>query len=357
MVIIVDGTCFSWPHSGLYRYCEELCSGLIKMMDPVAETLLILINNKIRLPGPLKQFGVSYSELEKFCRSNTRPVVWHIPYQNAPIYPLSLSHLFGEQLKVVLTVHDLNVLHENAPVEQKERSLKHTGYHISVADAVVCISEFVRQDVLIHYAMVEKEVMVIYNGANKLSEPHLEATSYHPVSPFILGLSHINFKKNYASVLPLLCRHNEYELVLAGHLDDLSCVRFLKNEADRLGVGKRLSFTGNINENEKSWYLHNCSAFIHPSLAEGFGMTVVEAMSLGKPLFLSDRTCLPEIGGDVACYFDPSCADSLCNAFSSGMDRYSNNKSLKNKIMNRAMQFSWQASIRQYMKLYRKLLS
>lgn len=354
MVIIVDGICFSWPHSGLYRYCEELCSGLIEVMDPVEETLLILINNNIRLPGPLKQFGVSYADLERFGRDNRKPVVWHIPFQNATVYPL--SHLFGEQLRVVLTVHDLNALHENVPIEQRERFLKHTGHHINAADAIVCISEFVRQDVLTHYAISGKEVTVIYNGANKLSEPHLEATSYRPVLPFILGLSHINFKKNYSSVLPLLCRHNEYELVLAGHLDDLSCVRFLKNEADRLGVGKRLSFTGNINENGKSWYLHNCSAFIHPSLAEGFGMTVVEAMSLGKPLFLSNRTCLPEIGGDVAFYFDPSCADRLCNTFSSGMDCYSKDKGLKDEIMNRAMQFSWQASIRQYMKLYRKLL-
>ncbi len=87
------------------------------------------------------------------------------------------------------------------------------------------------------------------------------------------------------------------------------------------GVAERVLLPGNVTDAEKYWLLANAEAFVFPSLAEGFGLPVVEAMSLGKPVFLSTRTSLPETGGPEAFYwpdFDPR---AMAEVFTRGMAR------------------------------------
>ena len=74
--------------------------------------------------------------------------------------------------------------------------------------------------------------------------------------------------------------------------------------AKKIGVADRLVMTGLISEEQKYRYLKECSLFVFPSIAEGFGLPVIEAMAFGKKVLLSRHTCLPEIGGDHAYYLD-----------------------------------------------------
>ena len=92
-----------------------------------------------------------------------------------------------------------------------------------------------------------------------------------------------------------------------------------------------------------------------PSLAEGFGAPVVEAMVFGKPLFLSRLTSLPEIGGDVAFYFDDFREENMQQIFKEGMSNYKKN-GLADKIMQRGNDFSWEEKAREYIEVYRSLL-
>jgi glycosyltransferase involved in cell wall biosynthesis len=129
----------------------------------------------------------------------------------------------------------------------------------------------------------------------------------------------------------------------------------MKLIAAKEGVADRLHILGPVSEADKAWYLQNCHAFLMPSLAEGFGAPVVEAMVFGKPLFLANRTSLPEIGSDVAFYFDDFSSDHMQQVFKQGMMHYQQN-GLAEKIINRGKDFSWEEKAQDYLKVYRSLL-
>jgi glycosyltransferase involved in cell wall biosynthesis len=143
-------------------------------------------------------------------------------------------------------------------------------------------------------------------------------------------------------------------LIIAGRLDEPDYIARMEEEAERLGVADRLKLLGPVSEEEKAWYFKNCSAFVHPSLAEGFGAPVVEAMQFGKPLFLSSLTSLPEIAGDVAFYFKSFEPDHMRQVFQAGMNAYSAN-GLSERIRERGKSFKWEEKARQYLSVYRTL--
>src|SRR5690606_28695062 len=101
---------------------------------------------------------------------------------------------------------------------------------------------------------------------------------------------------------------------------------------------------------------HNCDAFLFPSLAEGFGAPVVEGMRLGKPLFLSERTSLPEIGGDAAFYFQNFEHLHMQEVFRKGIEQYHRN-GMQSRVTERGNLFNWDAKAQEYLKVYRSLLN
>ena len=144
-------------------------------------------------------------------------------------------------------------------------------------------------------------------------------------------------------------------MVIAGRLDDPDYVKSLNEEADQNGTGSRLKILGPINESEKAWYLENCLAYMQPSFAEGFGLPVVEAMHFGKPLFLSNLTSLPEIGGDVAFYFNSFSPHHMQDVFKAGMQKFEIN-GMASLIKERGEQFGWSTSAGKYLKVYQSLI-
>jgi len=110
-----------------------------------------------------------------------------------------------------------------------------------------------------------------------------------------------------------------------------------------------------VTNGEKSWYYKNCLAFVFPSIGEGFGLPVLEAMYFGKPVFLSSATSLPEVGGKVAYYFDNFEPPQMKNVFEKGMQHY-NSEHPEQAIIERAKNFSWEKAADEYLDVYRKFL-
>lgn len=143
------------------------------------------------------------------------------------------------------------------------------------------------------------------------------------------------------------------ELLIAGKHDDENYLSFIQNKSKELGVQDNVHLLGRVTENEKSWYFNNCSAFAFPSISEGFGLPVVEAMSCGKPLFLSDRTALPEIGGDVSFTFMISMPSMSGRYFMTGWNCIMPTGC--GKIKARSYNFNWHKAAREYLEVYRSL--
>jgi glycosyltransferase involved in cell wall biosynthesis len=346
--IILDCERMKYPYTGLYQFCLELGNALLRHIDAVKE------NISFYMPASAgKVFGenagyIPHNVFHKLWSPSLKGhTIWHSTNQGSEYAP-------HNKVKQVLTIHDLNFLYEHSSRPEKiKRSLRKIQKQIDKADRICAISAYVKSDVEKHLDLRGKHVEVIYNGCNiKYTEP-LNAPAFLPSQPFIFTIGTIMPKKNF-HVLPPLLRENSLQLIIAGLPMQKDYEMKIKEEAEKHGVSDRLIFTGSVSDNDKKWYLKNCEAFVFPSIAEGFGLPVIEAMAFGKPVFLSRATSLPEIGGDVAYYFQSFDADDMRNTFQKGMEHYRITQPQK-AIMERSQEFSWDKAAAKYMDIYRQL--
>lgn len=349
MRVVFDCERMKYVNTGLYYYCLNLGKALRDTMS--RDELAVFIPDHVRQTFEHSTTCIAQHSLQKFLMPSVSQYnIWHCTYQSSQYLPQR-----NKKIKVLLTVHDLNFLHEDKPAHKKARCLAQLQQNIDRSDAVVCISEFTKNDVLTHCNVGHRPVYVIYNGTNRLHQPVLMPRSYRPRIPFLFNVGVITRKKNQHQILPLLQKNPSLELILAGRHEDKDYAHFLRQHASELDVEDRMHLVNEITEEEKSWYYHNCQAVVMPSLAEGFGLPVTEAMSVGKPVFLSRHTALPEIGKDLAFYFQDF--DNMHHDFMAGMQQYKRaGNEMKEALKAYSAQFNWEDSARKYMNVYRSLV-
>jgi glycosyltransferase involved in cell wall biosynthesis len=110
-----------------------------------------------------------------------------------------------------------------------------------------------------------------------------------------------------------------------------------------------------ITDAQKTWAYAHCAGFLFPSLAEGFGLPPIEAMYFGKPVFLARRTCLPEIGGDAASYFDEFEPATMRRIVEQGLAKGAE-PGRSEAVRAHAGHFDWDRAAEQYLGLYQRLL-
>lgn len=351
--IILDCDLMKHKDSGLYHYCLNLGNYIKKELDKEKkEKILFYIPESEKLIFENKNACI----IEKKWHSKLiKPFlydcnIWHAPFQSGRII-----NKYNKNTKIVLTIHDLNVLHEDKSKKEREESLAKTQKLIHSSDAIICISEHTKSDVLNNLQTFEKPVYVIHNGTHHVAETiKVKPKLYLPTKPFVFAMGYINRKKNFHTLLSLLT-DTTIELIIAGRLDEPDYINNMKNQAYKLGLSERLHVLGPISEEDKAWYYQHCMAFALPSLAEGFGAPVVEAMRFGKPIFLSNKTSLPEIGGDVCFYFSSFESEHMYNTFKNGMKNFEQ-KGFVESVIKRGNEFSWENKAKEYVKVYRTLL-
>jgi len=350
--IILDCDLMRYRDSGLYHYCLNLGTYVKRILENER-------NGGINFYVPAAEkhsFGPGADCIieKKWHQKYLKPFlwdcdIWHAPFQSGRIVPAA-----NRKIKILLTIHDLNCLHEGKTLKEQKQSLQKTQQLIDRSSAIVCISNHCKKDVLENLDVKDKPVHVIHNGTHQVHIPPAKPAAYLPARPFLFTMGYVNQKKNFHTLISLL-KDEGVELIVAGKLDDADYVKKMKLTAAKEGVVDRLHILGPVSETDKAWYLQNCYAFLLPSLAEGFGAPVVEAMAFGKPLFLAKRTSLPEIGSDVAFYFEDFSSDHMQLVFKEGMMQYRQN-GLAQKIINRGNDFSWEEKAKDYLKVYQSLL-
>jgi glycosyltransferase involved in cell wall biosynthesis len=351
--IILDCDLMRFRDSGLYHYCLNLGTYVKKILDKKQKDRISFYvpSSEKKSFGPDGGCIIEKKWHQKFFKPFLWDCdIWHAPFQSGRI----IIPQNNQRTRVLLTVHDLNCLHEDKPDKERVDSLRKTQSLIDRSHAIVCISHHCKRDVLANLDTKDKPVHVIHNGTHHVNIPPLKPGGYKPVRPFIFTMGYVNRKKNFHTLVPLL-KNAEFELIVAGKLDETDYVNKMRLQARKLGVSERLHILGPVTEEDKAWYLSNCQAFLLPSLAEGFGATVVEAMKFGKPIFLSDLTSLPEIGGDVAFYFKNFEPEHMRHIFNEGIIQYQKN-GLGKQIMERGNEFSWEQKAIEYQKLYESML-
>lgn len=302
---------------------------------------LYRFQNKVKLLFRLKLHMLFFPSKNKFD-------LVHLSDQTCRLRPSKVN------AKKIMTIHDMNKVHlKFSKPHRIEVYLKELRALIAQVDKVVAISEFVANDVKHYFPEATNKVSVIYNGADKLMVTPGHKPPITPSKPFLFTIGLLSVQKGF-HLLPALLYNNDYELVISGI--ETPHKQTIIQEAEKYGCLDRVHITGPIEDADKAWYYQNCAAFVFPSRAEGFGLPVIEAMHFGKPAFLARKTSLPEVGGDVAYYFENFEPEHMQEVFNNGMQDFNARKPIE-AIIKQAEKFSWDNAANQYFALYEECLN
>jgi glycosyltransferase involved in cell wall biosynthesis len=334
-------------YNGLYHFCYQLGKQLALEAPEDMHLHFYVPKAQRNVFGKNVDYVTQYSLHKYFHQLTSRFDIWHVATT------LSWYRPYGSKTKNIYTIHDLNFLQEEEYTHSvRKRYLSLIQQRIDRADYLTFISEFAHKQTQDYLQLGNKPYNIIYNGCNS-PEKKIEHPAYIPDKPFLFSIGQFHSRKNF-HVLPALLTGNDYELIIAG-MNEFSYTDKVIKEAKNLQVADRLKLLGAINDEEKFWYYKNCLAFVFPSIGEGFGLPVLEAMYFGKPVFLSRFTSLPEVGGDAAYYFDNFDPNCMKEVFENGMHHYEC-KHPQEKIIQRAKMFNWEKSAKEYLDVYREFL-
>ena len=347
--VLVDMHRLKYNHyNGLYSVCINLGKALSALNTPEMQVNYYLPEKDFGIFGPNQKY-VKHRSIDKYYQFGTGKYdLWHITTQ------LSWYHPFNRRTKVLYTLYDFSYLIEDAGnVKRNQRLLKQTQERINRADYITGISQFAIDEAKKHLHLGNKPTKAIQLGCTVSEFPGFDSPKYRPVNPFLFTIGLVQPRKNF-HVLPALLKGNDYELVIAG-INNYEYGKEIESAAKRFGVADRVKLIGPATEEEKYWYYKNCTAFLFPSYAEGFGLPVIEAMYHGKPVFISDKTSLPEVGGDAAYYFKSFDPEDMKHIFEEGMSDYINTNPSE-KIKKQAAKFSWTDCANEYIEVYKQML-
>jgi len=275
--------------------------------------------------------------------------LWHATHQQAKYLPLN------PKTRVLLTIHDLNYLREKKG-PKIEREHRRIARLIRRADAVTVISKFVAAEVEAHFDLQDKPLQVIYNGRPEPSQFESEQPEWlDPSRPYLFTIGIIAPKKNFHVLLDLIQRLPNHQLVIAGQ-NDSDYADEMRRAIDQHQLSDRVLLPGMISDQQRQWLYENCESFVFPSLTEGFGLPPIEAMTAGKPVFLARRTCLPEIGGQKAFYWDNFSPEHMLDVYQRGMQTFNSSPEYADLLQQAAARFCWYEAAKQYVDLYQDIL-
>lgn len=346
MKIVFDAERMKYPFTGLFEYCLQLAESLFQIKSEEDKLVFYMRREDEKYFGhpipTLNQKGI-----HKFIFPGYKHIdIWHTTYQSTSYMPKD------KKIKKVLTIHDLNFLYEKKTVQKQQKYLKKVQQNINRADHIVAISEFTRQDVIKHLKVGNKPISVVYNGCEVKSFPDYNNPQITNAKPFFFALGTVIPKKNFHVLVPLL-QNNDHELIIAGKADE-AYKNLILEQAELYGVSERVKIIGPVSNQDKYLYYKNCKAFLFPSIAEGFGIPVIEAMFFGKPVFISNKTSLPEIGGNLAYYFESFDPEAMQKVLVNGLAHYQQHNP-QQAIISHAMQFTWQKCAKAYWAIYESL--
>lgn len=278
----------------------------------------------------------------KFCK---RYDLWHAIHQDSAYLPGDSKTIY------ILTIHDLNFLEEKRGFKIMRR-LRRLQKKADRASYITLISHYTASVANENLNLKNKPQKVIYNGVDINTGKKVHKPAYLPDGPFLFTIGMVLKKKNFHVLVDFMEKLPDYNLIIAGDKTG-QYARNLQKKIKQKKLFNRIILPGIITEEDKIYLYRHCEAFLFPSLIEGFGLPVIEAMRFGKPVFCSRRSSLPEVGGDRAFYWDSFDPEEMMEIFVKNLKIfYENIDELSKKNREHSLKFNWKDSIRQYLKVY-----
>ncbi len=271
-----------------------------------------------------------------------------------PAHVLPLIH----PRRSVVTIHDLGYLREpqaHRPLDRLYLDLSNR-YHVRAAARLLAISQATKDDLVSRYRVAPERVVVTHLAAGEDMRPVEDAARmaavrarYGLAGEYLLYVGTLQPRKNLARLMqgfaPVAAQHPALQLVLAGkkgwmYEDIFAQVR-------QLGLEGRVVFTGYVDTADLPALYSGALAFVFPSLYEGFGMPVLEAMACGAPVVAANTSSLPEVAGDAALLVDPTDVDAISGALARLAGDAALRRELRARGLAQAARFSWERCARE----------
>ncbi len=235
---------------------------------------------------------------------------------------------------------------------------------LEAADAVIAVSEWTKKDAIELYGLDEDKIRVVYEGVNPRFRPaSAESISavrqkYGILEKFILCVGTIEPRKNLTSLLEAYHSvrngRRDLKLVIVGKMGWLYEGFFRRLR--ELGLENEVIFPGFVPDEDLPSLYSAADLFVFPSLYEGFGLPVLEAMACGTPVVTSNSSSLPEVTGEATVLVDPNDVQALIRAMSAVLDNKELRGELHAKGLRQAAKFSWETAAYETLALYDKVL-
>jgi glycosyltransferase involved in cell wall biosynthesis len=263
----------------------------------------------------------------------------------------------------VLTVHDL--IFERYPEHHTwtNRLFLRVGMPLFVraAHQIIAVSRQTARDLAALYQVDPHRIHVVYNGVDATYRPptgqeqQAIRARYSPERPYLLMVGTLEPRKNHALALAALARlkaaGHPHRLIIAGGQGWLFAP--IQRLVEELGLAEDVSFSGYVPETDLPALLGAADCVLVPSLYEGFGLPVIEAMACGAPVVCANASSLPEVADDAALLIPVHDADALAAAIHLVLTQPALAAELRQRGLRRANHFTWEKCARQTVEVYR----
>lgn len=283
--------------------------------------------------------------------------------------PMDLTHsstplILPTAGKTVVTVHDLFYRDhpEMTDEDTRRRLVSRTADSLARADGVIAVSRFTRDDLLEKYPLDPAKVTVIHHGTNKRFRVQTSTAfknvlrkKYDLPTEFLLFVGAVEPRKNLTTLVDALkILHDQGQripLIIAGRKGS-DIVRVRARIAQN-GLESSVRVLDYLPDEDVQGLYSLASLFVFPSLCEGFGFPLLEAMASGIPIAASCVSALPEVADDAALFFDPHSAGRMAETLLQGLEDEEVRASLIERGKKRIHDFDWERSARATLEFYR----
>ncbi|SHM41953.1 glycosyltransferase family 4 protein [Flavobacterium xinjiangense] len=339
--------------TGLGTFNYELIKGFSQLEFSNLELILNAKNPTVLETEFGNKFTYhKYSDLSRLNLFRTRKKndLWHSLNQNTKIEPYKVK-------KYLLTVHDVNFV-EEISFDMNHKVNRLFREKLEKSTAITYISEFAKKQTHQYFNVPNIPEYVIHNGnpITTILDTSGFISSVPTDKPFLYSIGDFLERKNFLSIVKMMVHISDFNLIISGNNNKeygFEIVKFIQDN----NLQNRVFLTGKVDDVAKQYYLSNCHAFLFPSIREGFGLPPIEAMRFGKPIFLSNKTSLPEIGGEHCYYWDNFDPENMKTVLFDGLNHFFNNQiKMETFIKERADRFNWKTAASEYLNVYKKCL-
>jgi glycosyltransferase involved in cell wall biosynthesis len=373
-------TTFGCDHgkSGIGRYAAEITTHLALNFPDVQFEIVGFENDKTVFFPNLE--NTKWLTVSSFFEKPLNNIFWHQLnfYRLAKSRKWDVAFLpagnrrlpFFSPCPTAAVVHDFSALHVSNKYDSRRMFyIKHVlPMLMKRISKIITISSSSRNDIVNYAGISENLIDTIFHGVDhksfhtNISPKGIKETlsNFSLDKPYLLyisriehpGKNHLNLIKGFEIFKKKT--NSELLLVLAG--SDWNRAELVHEYAKASEFSSDIRFTGFFPGNQLPTLLAGCEAFIFPSLYEGFGMPILEAMAAGKPVACSDISSLPEVAGDAAILFDPNSIEEISNSILKIVSDERLRNQLKESGLKRAAKFTWTNSALETMESLKKAM-